>query len=110
MKKSPSLLVLLLFLSVVLVSFPQIGVVKSQDSSIFIRADGTVEGTDKIQQNGNVYTFTDNIVNQSIIVEKDSIVVDGAGYILEGDGKISGIWLEHRVNLTIKNIHLTHFR
>jgi len=102
------MLVLMLFLSVVLVSLPQIGVVKAE-STIYIRADGTVEGTDKIQQNGNVYTFTDNIVNQSIIVEKDNIVVDGAGYTLEGDGTIESIWLENRSNVTIKNMQITHF-
>jgi len=107
-KKSASMLVLMLFLSVVLVSLPQIGVVKAE-STIYIRADGSVEGTDKIQQNGNVYTFTDNIVNQSIIVEKDNIVVDGAGYTLEGDGTIESIWLENRCNVTIKNMQITHF-
>jgi len=69
------MLVLLLFLSVVLVSLPQIGVVKAQ-SMIYIRADGTVEGTDKIQREGNVYIFTDNI-NGEIVVEMDGIVVDG---------------------------------
>ena len=77
--------------------------------SIYIRADGSIEGTDKIQRDGNVYTFTHNIVNQSIVVEKDNIVVDGAGYTLEGDGKIEAIWLENRRNVTIKNMQITHF-
>jgi len=91
-----------------LVSLPQIKEVKAQ-GIIYIRADGDVEGTDKIQQNGNVYTFTDNIINQSIVVEKDNIVVDGAGYTLEGDEKIEAIWLENRCNVTIKNMQINHF-
>jgi parallel beta-helix repeat protein len=107
LKKSASALVLLLFLSVVMVSLSQIGIVKAEDT-IYIRADGTVEGTDRILRDGNVYIFTDNIVNQSIIVEKDDVVVDGAGYTLEGDGKISAIWLENRRNVTIKNMQITH--
>jgi len=107
-KKSASMLVLLLFLSFVLVSLPQIEIVKA-DSTIYIKTDGSVEGTDKIQRDGNIYTFTDNIVNQSIVVEGDNIVVDGAGYTLEGDGKVEGIWLENRCNVTIKNMQITHF-
>jgi hypothetical protein len=50
--------------------------------TIYIRADGSVEGTDKIQRDGDVYTFTDNIFG-SIIVERDNVVVDGAGYSLQ---------------------------
>ena len=100
MKKSASALVLLLFLSIFMVSLPQIGLVKAE-STIYIRADGSVEGTDKIQREGIVYTFTDNIVNQSIMVEKDNIVVDGAGYTLRG--KTNGIALVDRDNVTIKN-------
>jgi len=50
-------LVLLLILCSVLVALPNIGVVKAS-GTIYIRADGSVEGTDKIQQDGNLYTFT----------------------------------------------------
>jgi len=57
-KKSASTLVLLLLFSVVLVSFSQIGVVKAEET-IFIRANGYVDGTNKIQRVGNVYSFTD---------------------------------------------------
>ena len=105
-KKSESIIVVLLLVSVVLVSLQPIGVVKAE-STIYIRADGNVDGTDNIQRDGNVYTFTDNLY-EHIVVEKDNIVVDGAGYTLQGDGKISGIWLENRSNVTIKNMQLTH--
>ena len=73
------------------------------DSTIYIRADGTVDGTDKIQRDGDIYTLTDNIVNQSMMVEKDNAMVDGASYTLEG----GHIWLENRFNVTIKNIQIT---
>ena len=53
--------------------------------TIYIRADGSVEGTTDISTVDNVtYTFTDNIINQSIVVERDNILVDGAGYTVEG--------------------------
>jgi parallel beta-helix repeat protein len=99
---SAPLLVLLLFLSVVLVSFPQIGVVKGQDSSVFIRADGSVGGTDKILRDGIVYIFAGDVFNRKILVEKDNIVIDGAGYTLIGaEGR--GIVLSERKNVTVKN-------
>ena len=78
--------------------------VMSQSSgTIYIRSDGTVEGTDKIQRDGNVYTFTNNIYD-SIVVERDNIVVDGAGYTLQGPFR--GIYLESRNNVTIKNVEI----
>ncbi|MCK4333140.1 MAG: hypothetical protein KAV40_06125, partial [Thermoplasmatales archaeon] len=71
-------LVLLLILCSVLVFLPNIGVVEAS-GTVYIRADGSVEGTDKIQRDGNVYTFTDDIY-ESLVVERDDVVVDGAGY------------------------------
>ncbi len=76
--------------------------------TIYIRADGTVEGTDEIQRDGDVYTFTDNI-NDSIVVERDNIVVDGAGYTLQGTGTGQGISLHGRSNVTIQNIEIKAF-
>ncbi len=86
--------------------------IKSQSSgTIYIRPDGSVEGTDKIQRDGNVYTFTGNIYD-SIVVEKDNIVVDGAGYTLQGtevpDSK--GVYLSGINNVTIKNMIIEVFR
>jgi parallel beta-helix repeat protein len=46
--------------------------------------DGSIIGTDKLQNMGNVYTFTDDIKG-CLIVEKDNIVIDGAGYTLHGN-------------------------
>ena len=99
-------LLLLLFLSFVLVSLPQIKVVKAE-SKIYIRTDGTVEGTDKIRRDGNLYSFTGDI-NGSITVEKNNIVVDGAGYALEGSGR--GISLTNRTNITVKNLEISSFQ
>ncbi len=76
------------------------------ESTIYIRADGTVEGTDKIQRNEDVYTFLRNISIdgsgiEGIIVERNDIVIDGAGYTLRGNS--NGIALYDRHNVTIKN-------
>jgi parallel beta-helix repeat protein len=76
---------------------------------IFIRSDGSVDPpTAPIQRDGNLYAFTSNI-NESIYVERDNIVVDGAGYILQGTGSGGGIFLSDRSNVTIKNMKITEF-
>jgi parallel beta-helix repeat protein len=62
--------------------FPGVILVEAQESSIIIRNDGKIEGTDKIQHEGNLYTFTGAIQGQ-IVVQRERIVVDGAGYALE---------------------------
>jgi parallel beta-helix repeat protein len=105
-KNLASALVLLLLFSFVLVSLSQIGVVNAE-GTIYIRADGTVEGTDKIQRDGNVYTFTGD-VSDSIIVKKDGIVIDGAGYQLQGNNSEYGIKLESG-GVTIKDMKIRNF-
>jgi parallel beta-helix repeat protein len=104
--------VLVLLPTAVVVVFVRPVVSQVTIGTIYIKSDGSVEGTDKIQRDGNIYTFTDNIVNQSIIVERDNIVVDGAGYILQGTEAFDsvGIDLTGRKNIIIKNMKIRAFR
>jgi parallel beta-helix repeat protein len=89
--------------------------------TIYIRADGSIDpSTAPISSVDNVtYTFTDNI-NDSIIVERDNIVVDGASFIVQGmeaTGSVGideatgsvGIDLSNRSNVTIKNTNIKSF-
>jgi parallel beta-helix repeat protein len=108
MKKITTTITLLLVLSFMLVSLPEIGIVKAQLSSIFIRSDGSVEGTNKIQIDGDVYTFISDI-NGSIRVERDNVVLNGAGYRLQGDGNQNGITLGISNNITVNNLKLSSF-
>ena len=99
----------------IVVSISQIVIVKAE-STIYIRADGSVEETDKIQRNGSVYTFTDNIC-VGIQVYKSNIVVDGAWYTLRGDGEIHGpsdvvgmgIEIIGCRNVTVRNLNINLF-
>jgi len=77
--------------------------------SIEITQDGDITGTDKIQRSGNVYTFTGDVVG-SIVVSRSGIVVDGAGYTLQGNGNLTGIWLQEKNNVEVKNLHIRNFR
>jgi parallel beta-helix repeat protein len=115
MKKITTTIALLLILSFVLVSLPQINMVNAE-GTIYIRADGSVEGTDKIQRNGDVYTFTGNI-SVEIQVQRSNIVVEGAGYTLRGDGEIHGptdirgmgLEIVECKNVTIRNLNIKEF-
>ena len=107
-------LALLLILCSVLVTLPNIRIVEAS-GTIYIRADGTVEGTDKIQRDGNVYTFTDNVY-EPLVVERDNIVVDGTGYSIEGPHTSLaqapegiGVLVDSRSNVTISDVTIQHF-
>ncbi|MEM3162438.1 MAG: NosD domain-containing protein [Candidatus Bathyarchaeia archaeon] len=85
---------------------------------IYIRADGGVEGTDRIQRNGNLYTLTCSIiVNDSrshipsgIIVQRDDVIIDGAGFSIQAKGFVDiGVDLAGRRNVTIKNLQIIGF-
>ncbi len=75
-KKTVSTIVLLLFLSFILISFPEIQMVNAENIPIYIRKDGSIEGTDKIRKNGSIYTLTGNI-DGNVTVERSDIVIDG---------------------------------
>ncbi len=105
MKKIVLLVFVLLLLSTaVVVRFIRPAVA---EGTIYIRADGSVEGTDKIQRDGNVYAFTANIYD-SIFVERDNIVVDGVGYTLHGTGMGAGIDLSGS-NVIVRNMRIRSF-
>jgi len=79
--------------------------------TIYIRADGSVDPpTASISSVDNVtYIFTDNI-NDSIVVKRDDIVVDGAGYTLQGTGSGTGVVMSDRINITIRNLEIKEFK
>ena len=66
---------------------------------IFIASDGNVNST-TLNQIGNLYTQTSNIINQTILVQRDNIVIGGSGYAFDG----SMIDLNGRSNVTIRNM------
>ena len=80
--------------------------------TIYIRADGSVDPlTAPISSVDNItYTFTGNI-SECIVVERDNIVIDGAGYTVQGT-KVTegtGINLSGRSNVTVSNVQVRNF-
>ena len=78
-------------------------------AGIRIESYGTVNGTSDIQRNGNWYTLAGN-VDAAIVVLCDNIVVDGAGYTVQGHGTSSGVFIQGRTNITIENMQISNFQ
>jgi parallel beta-helix repeat protein len=78
--------------------------------TIYIRADGSVDPpTAPISTADNVtYTFTGDIYD-AIVVERDNIAVDGAGYTATGSGSGNGTTLTGRSNVTVRNMTTRNF-
>lgn len=84
--------------------------VKASPGVIYIRADGAIEPPTNITTLDYVtYTFTDNIFNCSIVVERNNIIIDGANKTLQGTGIGTGIDLTGRSNVTVKNLEIKEF-
>ena len=101
----------LLLVGMLTVAF-NIQTVKADVGTIYIWADGSIyPPTAPISTVDNVtYTLTGNI-SDSIVIERDNIVVDGALHTVEGIGIGSGngITLSGRTNVTIKNMTIRAF-
>ncbi len=108
MKKTKTVFLLLMFV----ISLCAVNVQPAQSQTVgavYILSDGTVQSsvnaTVPIQQDGNVYTFTDDLVVTTFLVQRSHVTIDGAGFILSGQGD-SGIDLSYASNVTIKNVYL----
>lgn len=74
--------------------------------TVYIRADGSVEGTTKIVTVDNVtYTLIGDI-NDSIVVERSNIIIDGTGHTVNGLVGELGFNLTNVNNVTIKNTQI----
>ncbi|MCW4046934.1 MAG: right-handed parallel beta-helix repeat-containing protein [Candidatus Bathyarchaeota archaeon] len=116
MKKTALTLVLILALSMASIAGTQLVHFSSANffpeqppSGIQITSSGAVEGTDLIQRSGNVYTLTGDI-HRTIVILRDGIVLDGAGYTLQGSGIGAGVFLQERNGVTIKNLRIKNFQ
>jgi parallel beta-helix repeat protein len=80
--------------------------------NIYIRADGSIEGTTDISTVDKVTYIFKHDIYQGIVVERDNILVDGASYALEGTYAVesgNGIEISDRNNVTIKNVEIKEF-
>jgi parallel beta-helix repeat protein len=109
MKRILAEIMLILLLIVTLALAFNVQPVKAS-GTIYIRADGSID-----PQTANIttldkvtYTFIGN-VNDFIVVERNSIIIDGVGFTVEGQGEGYGIDLSNRSYVTVKNVRITNF-
>jgi nitrous oxidase accessory protein len=74
--------------------------------STIIENDGTVQPlTAPIQRTGNVYRLTRDILNSTLVIQCDNILVDGCGYGISGvESWYTGVTLSGRRNVVIQNL------
>ena len=103
--KAAAELTLLLLLMLVLNVRPA----KAQET-IYIRADGSVvpETAPILHLDNITYTLYDDLYDP-IVVERDSIILDGGGHTLLGTGSGTGINLTRRSNVIVKNMEIKMF-
>ena len=106
-----SFVVLCLLSPIILMVLSSTVQIVEASGTIYIRANGVVQGTDKIVTGDNIiYTFIDNI-NDSIWVERSNIIIDGNNYTLQKTGPASGdgFRLMYVSNVSIKHTNIKGF-
>ena len=86
---------------------------KAWTGTVYIRADGSIDPPDApiITYDNITYTLSGNITSygDGIVVERDNIIIDGAGYVLQGNMTGMGVDFSYRSNVTVKNIQIRNF-
>jgi len=108
-KKLVFSILLLLFLSSISSATLEVHSVEAS-GTIYIRTDGSIDPPiAELSSDDNItYSMTGNL-DSSIVIEKDNIVFDGAGYAIQGSGSGNGIELLGRNNVTIENVEVSGF-
>ena len=115
MRQGAALLFVLIVLSGLLTVYSSNA--KAQSTNIYISPEGAVVGTNNIQRNGDLYVLTGNI-SSGIAVQKSNIILDGAGYTLQGHGgtgiDLTGNLTEYPSlneirNVTVENLGIMDF-
>ncbi len=114
-------IVLLAFVLVLLSTAVVIGFIRqvAAQEIIYIRSDGSVDPpTAPIQRDGDLYTLTGNIISDvnGIVIERDNMTLNGAGYSIEGTERAYDYHFDYRgidmsgvSNVTIKETNVKGF-
>jgi len=108
-------MLLLVFLGGLLLAI-NVKPVRGWVGTIYILADGSVYPQDAplVTSDYTLYRLTDYVVaisGDGIVVERDNIVIDGAGHTIEGVGELNsaGINVSGRVNVKMANLTIKNF-
>ena len=104
--------VLLLFVVSSQISTFYLQTASTQSSTIVtITADGAIDPpTAPISRLDDAsYTLTGNLVDRNLLIERDNIVLDGAGNSIHGSKSGTGLELNERNNVTIRNVRVENW-
>jgi len=93
-------------------NYPFMNRIPYECGTIHIRGDGNVDPPEApIWREGDLYTLMVNIISDAdgIVIERNNMMLDGAGYTLQGPENGTGINLSGTNNVTIKNTHIKDF-
>lgn len=109
MKRVVSGIMLTLLLASMLATVAYVRQVKAT-GTIYIRADGSIDPVSapiSTSDNVNYLLFAD--IYDSIVIERNSIVLDGAGHRVQGAGGGYGVDLTDTNATTVKNLEIENF-
>lgn len=96
-----------------LMSVFQVSVVKAPNgTTIHIKEDGSIDPPDApiVSPDNITYYLTSNIVEKSIVVERDNITIKGFNRVVQGNTSLkTGIDLSNRKNVTLEEVKVTKF-
>jgi len=88
MKQLSCLMLTLILISMLIIAFNVRPAEAEWTGTVYIRADGSIDPSDApiITHDKITYTLTDDIESSGdgIVVERDNIIIDGAGHVLRG--------------------------
>jgi parallel beta-helix repeat protein len=80
---------------------------------IYIKTDGSVEGTDRISSADNTTYVVTGDIDLPVVVERNTIIVNGSGFTIHGSGNqsdfLTGLDLTGVTNVTVENLNVKGF-
>lgn len=114
MKATLRIIIALLLIGTITLTYniQQVNAPNGSDAYIYIKADGSIDPSDAPINTTDLinYRIISNIINRSIIVERDNITIQGFNHIVQGNASLRvGIDLTNRKNVTLDHIKITKF-
>jgi len=114
-EKTVGITLIVLLFATTLYLTPNIQLARAQETDIHIKADGSITPptTPITSLDNRTYTFTADIINSSVIIERSNITIDGARHRLVGKGAldlnvVGGFKMNSVTNVIIQRVKISN--